>query len=41
VAEVLPENAASHALFRKAGYRWRDGLYWLAPDSAQLEKTKP
>lgn len=31
MAEVLPENAASHALFRKAGYEWHDGLYWLAP----------
>jgi UDP-2,4-diacetamido-2,4,6-trideoxy-beta-L-altropyranose hydrolase len=30
-AEVLPENAASHALFRKAGYEWRDGFYWLPP----------
>ncbi len=37
VAEVLPDNAASHALFRKAGYEWRDELYWLAPDDPRLE----
>lgn len=36
IAEVLPGNTASHALFRSAGYTWRDGLYHLTVPS---EKT--
>jgi spore coat polysaccharide biosynthesis predicted glycosyltransferase SpsG/RimJ/RimL family protein N-acetyltransferase len=32
VAEVLPGNDASHALFARAGYVRRDGLYFNEPD---------
>jgi len=39
VAEVLPENVTSHALFRKAGYVWRDDLYWQAPVEADGKGT--
>lgn len=31
VAEVLPGNSASHALFRRAGYRERAGMYVSMP----------
>lgn len=41
VAEVLPGNDASHALFRKAGYVWREGLYWRAPLMTLSEGTCP
>jgi UDP-2,4-diacetamido-2,4,6-trideoxy-beta-L-altropyranose hydrolase len=34
VADVLPGNAASHALFRAAGYVWRDERYERAPFTA-------
>ena len=31
VADVLPDNAASHALFKKAGFLHEDGLYFRRP----------
>ena len=39
VAEVLPENDASHALFTSAGYRRRqDGLYASQPSVAARQR---
>lgn len=36
-AEVLPDNKASHALFKKAGYQWRRDAYYADPEIGRHE----
>ena len=41
IADVLPENEASHALFHRAGYVWCEGMYRLAPTEAAKSEERP